>query len=159
MFKISLGFATVLLMAASASTPPVSAPVPPPARAELAPTGKLRAGINYGNVILATKDKATGESSGVAIDLTRELTSYAVDVTSTLAFGHDLNTLERGENELQRHIQQVFNVLNWTNYANPTTTFNSGSFGLISNTRNGSGAPGLGFGEPRNVELALKFVW
>jgi hypothetical protein len=43
--------------------------VPPPARAELAPTGKLRAGINYGNVILAKKDKATGESSGVAIDL------------------------------------------------------------------------------------------
>jgi len=39
------------------------------------------------------------------------------------------------------------------NYANPTTTFNSGGFGLISNTRNGSGAPGLGFGEPRNVQL------
>src|SRR5580693_5581536 len=50
---------------------------------------------------------------GRSIDLTRELTSYAVDVTSTLAFGHDLNTLERGENELQRHIQQVFNVLNF----------------------------------------------
>jgi polar amino acid transport system substrate-binding protein len=56
-------------MAASASTPQV----PPPARAELAPTGKLRAGINYGNVILARKDKATGESTGVAIDLAREL--------------------------------------------------------------------------------------
>jgi hypothetical protein len=54
---------------------------------------------------------------------------------------------------------EVFNVLNWTNYANPTTTFSSGSFGLISNTRNGSGAPGLGFGEPRNVQLALKFLW
>jgi polar amino acid transport system substrate-binding protein len=59
----------VLVMAASASTPQV----PPPARAELAPTGKLRAGINYGNVILARKDKATGESTGVAIDLAREL--------------------------------------------------------------------------------------
>jgi hypothetical protein len=54
---------------------------------------------------------------------------------------------------------EVFNVLNWTNFANPTNTFNSGSFGLISNTRNGSGAPGLGFGEPRNVQLALKFIW
>jgi cytochrome P450 len=50
---------------------------------------------------------------GRSIDLTQALTSYAVDVTSTLAFGHDLNTLERGENELQRHIQQVFNVLNF----------------------------------------------
>ncbi|MDO8478826.1 MAG: transporter substrate-binding domain-containing protein [Candidatus Rokubacteria bacterium] len=56
-------------MAAGASTPQV----PPPARAELAPTGKLRAGINYGNVIVARKDKATGESTGVAIDLAREL--------------------------------------------------------------------------------------
>lgn len=56
-------------MVAAASTPQV----PPPARADLAPTGKLRAGINYGNVILARKDPATGESSGVAIDLVREL--------------------------------------------------------------------------------------
>lgn len=56
-------------MAACASTPQV----PPSARVELAPTGKLRAGINYGNVILARKDKATGESSGVAIDLAGEL--------------------------------------------------------------------------------------
>jgi hypothetical protein len=54
---------------------------------------------------------------------------------------------------------EVFNVLNWTNYANPTTTFNSGSFGTITNTRNGSGAPGLGFGEPRNMQLALKLIW
>jgi hypothetical protein len=54
---------------------------------------------------------------------------------------------------------EVFNVLNWTNFANPTTTFNSGSFGTITNTRNGSGAPGLGFGEPRNVQFALKLVW
>jgi polar amino acid transport system substrate-binding protein len=73
MFKIALGFAIVLLMAASASSPQVPLPVPPPARAELAPTGKLRAGINYGNVILAKKDKSTGEPSGVAIDLTQEL--------------------------------------------------------------------------------------
>ena len=43
------------------------------ARADLAPTGKLRAGINYGNFILATKDPATGESRGVAVDLTREV--------------------------------------------------------------------------------------
>jgi polar amino acid transport system substrate-binding protein len=42
-------------------------------RTDLAPTGTLRAGINYGNFILATKDPASGESRGVAIDLTREL--------------------------------------------------------------------------------------
>src|SRR5256885_234678 len=45
----------------------------PAVRADLAPTGTLRAGINYGNFILAQKDEAGGESRGVAIDLTREL--------------------------------------------------------------------------------------
>src|SRR5438034_1096590 len=45
------------------------AQVPPAARADLAPTGKLRAGVNYGNFILAVKDVATGESRGVAIEL------------------------------------------------------------------------------------------
>src|SRR6266567_5187519 len=49
------------------------AQVPPAARADLAPTGKLRAGVNYGNFILAVKDPATGDSRGVAIDLMREL--------------------------------------------------------------------------------------
>jgi polar amino acid transport system substrate-binding protein len=41
--------------------------------AELAPTGKLRAAINFGNPILATKDQATGEPRGVSVDLAREL--------------------------------------------------------------------------------------
>jgi len=45
----------------------------PAARADLAPTGTLRAGINYGNFILAMKDPASGESRGVAVDLMREL--------------------------------------------------------------------------------------
>ncbi len=47
---------------------------------------------------------------GGAFDITRLLTSFTVDVTSALAFGHDLNTLERGDNELQVHIQRVFEV-------------------------------------------------
>src|SRR5229473_2302583 len=42
------------------------AQVPPAAQTDLAPTGKLRAGVNYGNFILAVKDPATGESRGVA---------------------------------------------------------------------------------------------
>ena len=42
-------------------------------RADLAGTGKVRAGINYGNSILAKKDAATGASSGVAIDLARDV--------------------------------------------------------------------------------------
>ena len=48
-------------------------PIPSAVRGDLAPTGTLRAGINYGNFILATRDRESGESRGVAIDLTREL--------------------------------------------------------------------------------------
>ncbi|HTX06822.1 MAG TPA: ABC transporter substrate-binding protein [Steroidobacteraceae bacterium] len=40
---------------------------------ELAPTGTLRAAINYNNPLLATRDPATGELSGLAVDLSREL--------------------------------------------------------------------------------------
>jgi polar amino acid transport system substrate-binding protein len=40
---------------------------------ELAPTGKLRVGINYGNPVLATRDPASGELGGVAVDLAQEL--------------------------------------------------------------------------------------
>ena len=35
--------------------------------------GKLRVGINYGNLVLATRDPASGELRGVAVDLAREL--------------------------------------------------------------------------------------
>ncbi|HEX2229321.1 MAG TPA: hypothetical protein VHM64_19475, partial [Candidatus Binatia bacterium] len=40
---------------------------------QLASTGKLRVGINYGNPVLARKDPATGALSGVAVDLAQEL--------------------------------------------------------------------------------------
>jgi len=67
---IALALAGAALMVACASAPP---PPSPAARADLAPTGKLRAGINYGNVVLVQKDPAAGESRGPAIDLAREL--------------------------------------------------------------------------------------
>jgi hypothetical protein len=41
----------------------------------------------------------------------------------------------------QFHVE-VFNATNRANYTNPTLTFNSGTFGQITNTRKGSGAPG-----------------
>jgi len=43
------------------------------ARAELAPTGKLRAGMNTGNTLYTQKDGATGELRGVSVDIMREL--------------------------------------------------------------------------------------
>lgn len=61
---LCLGLAGLLAGCATSSPPPV---------AELAPSGKLRAAINFGNPILATKDPATGEARGVSVDLAREL--------------------------------------------------------------------------------------
>jgi cytochrome P450 len=49
--------------------------------------------------------------AGRPIEIQRELTSYTVDITTALAFGVDLNTLERGEDEMQRQIQFAFEML------------------------------------------------
>ena len=54
---------------------------------------------------------------------------------------------------------EIFNLFNRVNYANPSTTFSSSSFGQITSTRNGGSAPGLGFGEPRNTQLGLRLVF
>lgn len=40
---------------------------------DLAPSGKMRASINFGNPVLAQKDPVTGEPRGVSVDLAREL--------------------------------------------------------------------------------------
>ncbi|HUR58313.1 MAG TPA: ABC transporter substrate-binding protein [Opitutaceae bacterium] len=47
--------------------------VTPAIKSELAPTGTLRAGINYNNPLLAQRDVATGELRGIAVDLAREV--------------------------------------------------------------------------------------
>ncbi len=49
--------------------------VPAGVRAEFAPTGTLRVGINMSNFLLTAKDAATGVPKGVAVDLGRELAS------------------------------------------------------------------------------------
>ena len=47
--------------------------VTPAARSELAPTGKLRVGLNMSNFLLTATDSATGKPKGVAADLGQEL--------------------------------------------------------------------------------------
>jgi polar amino acid transport system substrate-binding protein len=47
--------------------------ISPAARSELAPLGKLRVGLNYGNFLLVLKDGPGGEPRGIAPDLGREL--------------------------------------------------------------------------------------
>jgi cytochrome P450 len=49
---------------------------------------------------------------GRAIEIGAALSSFTVDVTSALAFGHDLNTLEHGDGELQGHLHRVFHMTN-----------------------------------------------
>ena len=44
---------------------------------DLAPTGKLRAAINFGNPVLAQKDPASGQPRGVSVDLAREVARRA----------------------------------------------------------------------------------
>ena len=66
MSRILTMLCAALALAACASAPGT------PAVADLAPTGKLRAAINFGNPILATK-AASGEPTGVSVDLAREL--------------------------------------------------------------------------------------
>ena len=65
---IRIVLAAVFALAAQAA----AAQVPPDALKELAPTGKLRAAINYGNGVLAQKGP-DGEPRGVSAELSREL--------------------------------------------------------------------------------------
>jgi cytochrome P450 len=55
-------------------------------------------------------EQAAGE--GRVLEIGELLSSFTVDVTSWLAFGHDLNTLERGDSELQGHLHRVFHMTN-----------------------------------------------
>ncbi len=66
-FALSLGMLALLGACATASPPPATV------IADLAPAGKLRAAINYGNPVLAVKDSVSGEPRGVSVDLSREL--------------------------------------------------------------------------------------
>ncbi len=69
MFKIAIAAVSLVMFASCATASEIS----PSTLAELVPTGKLRAGINVGNVVLTSKDLASGESRGIPFDLAREL--------------------------------------------------------------------------------------
>ena len=55
---------------------------------------------------------------------------------------------------------EMFNLFNAINWANPGAVLGtSTTFGVITNTRNANNAPGIGAGEPFNVQLAAKFIF
>jgi cytochrome P450 len=51
-----------------------------------------------------------GAAAGRPLAISEELTSFTVDVTSALAFGYDLNTLELGDGRLQEQIHTVLRM-------------------------------------------------
>jgi polar amino acid transport system substrate-binding protein len=69
MFRLVILLLFVTALASCATTPMA----PTGAVFDLAPNGKLRAAINFGNPILAARDASTGEARGVSVDLSREL--------------------------------------------------------------------------------------
>jgi polar amino acid transport system substrate-binding protein len=69
MLKMTFALISGVFLVSSSPMPQVSSAV----RADLAPTGTLRAGINYGNPILAQGGPAAGDLRGIAVDLAREL--------------------------------------------------------------------------------------
>jgi polar amino acid transport system substrate-binding protein len=69
MRRFASALCILALLGGCASTPSLS----PRVIDDLAPTGKLRAAINFGNPVLAAKDPATAEPRGVSVDLSREL--------------------------------------------------------------------------------------
>jgi polar amino acid transport system substrate-binding protein len=66
---------------------------------EFAPTGKLRAAINLGNMVLAQKDPASGEPRGITVDLARELArrlGLSVELVTFDAAGKVFDALKTG---------------------------------------------------------------
>ena len=72
---------------------------PPNVVKELAPNGKLRAAINFGNIVLAQKDPAGGEPRGVSAELARELAkrlSVPIEYVTFDAAGKVFDALKTG---------------------------------------------------------------
>jgi polar amino acid transport system substrate-binding protein len=70
---------------------------------EMAPTGTLRAVINYGNPILARKDSATGAPVGVSVDLAQALAKQlAVPLTlvPVESAGKSVETVTQGQADI-----------------------------------------------------------
>lgn len=99
-FMSETGRTAILLLVAALLLSCASVPiVPPGARSDLAPTGKLRAAINFGNPVLAQKDPVSGEPRGVSVDLARELgrrLGVPVELITFDAAGRVFDALKKG---------------------------------------------------------------
>ena len=51
-------------------------------------------------------------AKGGVVEAQKDLSRYTIDVTANLAFGYDVNTLETEGDELQRHLERIFPMVN-----------------------------------------------
>jgi len=92
--------ASACMLAAGCSTGRV---VPTSVVKAIAPTGRLRASINLGNPILARRDAATGEVSGVSVDLARALAErlgLEAELVVTDAAAKSVDTVRNGRADI-----------------------------------------------------------
>ncbi len=86
-----LGIATWLGTPACSSTPDA---VPRDVVSAFAPTGRLRASINLGNPILASRNAATGQISGVSVDMARALAGQLGVAVDMVVFDAALKSVD-----------------------------------------------------------------
>jgi cytochrome P450 len=51
-------------------------------------------------------------AEGRTVDVQKDLMRYTVDVTTSLAFGYDMNTLEKEGDVIQQHLERIFPMVN-----------------------------------------------
>ncbi len=94
--------ALALMTAPAAAQTPKGSPVSADVLKDLAPTGKLRAAINYGNGVLAQRGADEQDARGVSADLARELAKRLGVPVSFIGFdaaGKVFEALKAGPND------------------------------------------------------------
>ena len=101
---VAASFVMGVLGGCAVNAPPsVSSAAQAPSSAlvkEMAPSGKLRAAINFGNPLLATKSPTGGDPTGVSVDLARELAKrlgVPVELVPFTAAGLAVNAAKNAE--------------------------------------------------------------
>ena len=101
MFRIAATFVGLIVLASCTSAPQV----PPAVLSELAPTGKMRVGINFQNVLFGPGNNAT-------LDVTkfRKRTAYMKVINRYIFPGGELDYIGMTTTDLERHGFEVRDV-------------------------------------------------
>jgi cytochrome P450 len=105
---LSLSSYTRRLRTAFADLPPEKILIPPDFRSKPSPILGLTARTN----LLIVPARHAGINAGAALDVVEELKRFTVDVTTLITFGHDVNTVEQGDDVIQRKLELVLPAFN-----------------------------------------------